>query len=61
MIFSCLTEEEKILSEDSNISISIGIACFPRDGQTLEDLYQKADSELYKVKRNEKGDYSIAE
>lgn len=32
------------------VSVSIGMACFPRDGKTFDDLYQKADIALYEAK-----------
>ena len=33
---------------------SIGVAVYPRDGRTFEELYKAADSALYSVKRNGK-------
>ncbi|MEO0241680.1 MAG: diguanylate cyclase [candidate division WOR-3 bacterium] len=38
-----------------NISISIGIAEFPRDGKTWSELFSKADVALYRAKRRGKG------
>lgn len=32
-------------------STSIGIACYPEDGSVVEDLLQKADQAMYKVKK----------
>lgn len=32
-------------------STSIGVACFPEDGNVVEDLLQKADQAMYKVKK----------
>lgn len=33
-----------------NISISVGVSMYPRDGRTLDELYAKADGALYKAK-----------
>jgi diguanylate cyclase (GGDEF)-like protein len=35
----------------SNLSLSLGIAVFPRDGETREALVQAADQALYVAKR----------
>jgi diguanylate cyclase (GGDEF)-like protein len=35
----------------SNLSVSLGIAVFPRDGETREALVQAADQALYVAKR----------
>lgn len=59
IIFNYLADDEKQLNY--SISISIGITCFEQGGGTFENMYSKADSELYKVKRNDKGRYSIAD
>ena len=37
-------------SEQPTLSASIGVAVYPRDGETIEDLLQAADRELYKRK-----------
>ena len=33
-----------------SLSASIGVAVYPRDGETMEALLQKADRELYGMK-----------
>ncbi|MEG2174534.1 MAG: EAL domain-containing protein [Oscillospiraceae bacterium] len=38
------------VSQDVSISGSIGIAMYPRDGLTFDDLYRKADIALYRAK-----------
>lgn len=39
------------------VGASIGIAIFPEEGTTLEELIQKADKAMYMVKRSGKGNY----
>lgn len=41
------------------ISGSIGIALFPKDGMTYQELYSKADTALYKAKRRGKDCYEF--
>ena len=41
------------------ISASIGIAVYPTDGQTMEDLLQHADIAMYQVKADGKNGYSF--
>jgi len=36
----------------TNLSLSLGLATFPRDGETREALVQAADQALYVAKRN---------
>lgn len=40
---------------------SIGVAVYPRDGRTFEELYKAADSALYSVKRNGKNGVAFYE
>lgn len=39
------------------VSVSMGVAIAPNDGTTFEELYQKADTALYQVKREGKNGY----
>ncbi len=41
------------------ISCSIGVSLFPRDGQSVELLMAKADEALYEIKRSGKANYSF--
>lgn len=41
------------------LSASIGIACCPDDGSTMDELIQRADSSMYEAKRKYKGSYSF--
>jgi len=40
-----------------NIGASIGITCFPRDGESIECLYEQADSAMYAAKQKGKNQY----
>jgi len=35
---------------ETNVTVSIGIACYPKDGRTKTDLIKKADDNLYRAK-----------
>ena len=43
----------------SNITVSIGISFYPKDGNTYEELFQKADAALYEAKKAGKGRYQV--
>ena len=47
-------EEQKY---DTNSSVSIGIAKYPEDGNSFQELYNSADKALYYVKQNGKDSY----
>lgn len=46
-------------TNDSPLSFSLGIACFPQDGLTYEELFEKADFSLYQAKRAGKNTWRI--
>ena len=46
---------------DVNVTASIGVALFPAQGRTFDDLYKAADAELYKSKNKGKNQYHICE
>ena len=46
-------------NKEIKISGSIGIALYPDDGRTYQELYQKADCALYASKREGKNQYTI--
>jgi len=41
------------------LSISQGVSSFPQDGQTVEELFDKADKALYWVKNNNRGTFAV--
>lgn len=42
---------------DCHITASVGVAVFPQDGTTYDELYKKADTALYRAKANGKNTY----
>ena len=45
--------------EGMDMSGSIGVSLYPRDGRSLDELYSKADQALYRAKRTGKDKYVI--
>lgn len=41
------------------VSASLGVSCYPRDGETFAELYQKADSALYVSKKKGKDTFTV--
>ncbi|WP_148449872.1 EAL domain-containing protein [Gorillibacterium timonense] len=44
-----------------HVSVSIGIACYPDNGTTVEELLQKADVAMYRAKQAGRGVYALYE
>ena len=53
-IFDALGAPIPLSHDDYRVTLSIGIALFPRDGSTAEDLTRNADIAMYQVKRSGK-------
>lgn len=53
--------EGDIRLEDKSVEVkaSIGFSVFPKDGESVEALLQRADKSMYLVKRSSKNNYSI--
>ena len=43
-----------------HVSASIGVACWPRDGHTAEQLLQAADAAMYRAKASGKGGFAVS-
>nr|WP_300002464.1 ABC transporter substrate binding protein [Tissierella sp.] len=48
-----------ILNEDIKVSISMGIVFYPEHGDTVDEVFKKADLAMYKVKELGKNGYKI--
>lgn len=48
-------EEQK----DITVTISVGVASYPQDGDTYEEMFEKADKALYVAKANGKNNYVV--
>jgi len=55
------TGKKGVAAEDDRgpVSITLGIALYPQDGVTYEELYRKADKALYCAKRAGGGTYAF--
>ena len=51
-IVDCLQEPWTIAEQTFKTTSSIGIACYPRDGVTMDELMKRADQALYAAKEN---------
>lgn len=51
----------KQIGEGISVTVSIGIAMFPKDGNSFEELYNCADAALYQAKGNGKDGYAFYE
>jgi diguanylate cyclase (GGDEF)-like protein len=54
-----IEDEIKDKSIKLDVTCSMGVSFYPRDGQTVEELMAKSDQILYKVKDKGKADYFI--
>ena len=59
LILSVEALMEQINIGKHNVSVSIGIAIMPSDGNEFKELYNKADKALYYVKQNGKCGYHL--
>lgn len=56
-IIDAISKPVQIEDMSFNLSCSIGIALFPQDGDTLDELIRHADTAMYQVKDRGKGHY----
>ncbi len=47
-------EKEKILGDELNVTVSMGVASYPEHGQTIGELIEKVDKALYMAKESGK-------
>ena len=57
----CLQSSFRLAESDVHISASIGIAVYPQDGETIDELLCHADMAMYQVKAQGKNSYSFYE
>lgn len=50
-VLAVLNEPFTVAEQEFTLGASMGVACFPRDGETLEDLVRRADFAMYEIKR----------
>lgn len=50
---------QRLAKQKAAFTVSIGIASFPSDGRSYQELYIAADSAMYQAKREGKGKYSF--
>jgi predicted signal transduction protein with EAL and GGDEF domain len=60
-LIKSLTAPFQLQDARVDVGCSIGVAVFPRDGKTYEDLLRAADMALYRAKREGKGTFSYFE
>lgn len=59
-VVAALSDTIRLPSGDASIGASVGIARYPDDGGTAEDLMKSADAAMYKVKKGSKGAVAFA-
>ena len=59
MILKEFDRDFLINGEAINVGCSIGIATYPADGSTIEDLLATGDAAMYKAKQNDLGSYQF--
>lgn len=55
----CMRERYECNDLGVNVSVSVGVAAAPVDGENFEEIYQKADKALYLSKRSGKDCFNI--
>ncbi|MDA8163931.1 MAG: EAL domain-containing protein [Desulfobacteraceae bacterium] len=58
-LIGCLTAPFRLSPHELFATVSIGIACFPADGQTPEDLIKNAEVAMYQAKEQGKNKYRL--
>ena len=55
-----ISEPLSVESADIKVSVSIGIALYPKNGDTAEDLIRSADKAMYRIKRQGKDNFGFS-
>ena len=55
-----ISEPLNVESANIKVSVSIGIALYPENGDTAEDLIRSADKAMYRIKRQGKNNFGFA-
>ena len=58
-ILNCFTDPFRLGTNEVYVSTSMGIAVYPEDGQTIEDLVKNADVAMYHAKENGRNTYRL--
>lgn len=56
-LISSLSKPIFVRGREAHIGASVGISCFPKDGQAARDLLKRADEALYSVKNSGRGSF----
>jgi diguanylate cyclase (GGDEF)-like protein/PAS domain S-box-containing protein len=59
-ILSSLVKPFMIYEQTINISVSIGIATYPKDGEDIDSLLKNADNAMYSIKKSGKNNFTHA-
>ncbi|MBK5253910.1 MAG: GGDEF domain-containing protein [Peptostreptococcaceae bacterium] len=58
-IINCIAKPFKINEQNVSLSVSIGIALYPTDGEDRESLMKNADAAMYRAKENGKNRFEF--
>lgn len=58
-LLDCMREACRLGGRDMFISSSFGIACFPADGTTVDELFARADAALYEAKARGRNNFQF--
>lgn len=58
-ILGCFTEDFLISNKKLNVTVSIGISLYPKDGDDYQSLLEKSDRAMYYVKKHGKNNFQM--
>ncbi len=56
-LLEALADPFELGEEHATLSASIGISVYPKDAENADELVRHADTAMYRVKHNSKGDF----